>query len=170
MRLIRLAFVLALGLTLAPLAGEAQQAARLPTIGFLGASTPAAMRDMVASFVGRLHELGWIEGRNIAIVEALSVSPVAVSSPLALFVLPLVVVFASSPLPLVGPLAPILLMPARRLADFPLVPVSRRSMVVPRWYKQDGTRHELGSNDDPRAVVSRTHIPAAVREGPVLPV
>jgi len=128
------------------------------------------MRDMVAAFVGRLHELGWIEGRNIAIVEALSVSPVAVSSTLALFVLPLVVVFASSPLPLVGPLTPPLLMPARRLADFPLVPVSRRSMVVPRWYKQDGTRHELGSNDDPRAVVSRTHIPAAVREGPVLPV
>jgi putative tryptophan/tyrosine transport system substrate-binding protein len=67
MRLIRLAIVLALGLTLAPLAGEAQQAAKLPTIGFLGASTTSAMRDMVASFVGRLHELGWMEGRNIAI-------------------------------------------------------------------------------------------------------
>jgi putative ABC transport system substrate-binding protein len=25
------------------------------------------MRDMVAAFVGRLHELGWMEGRNIAI-------------------------------------------------------------------------------------------------------
>src|SRR2546425_3110990 len=67
MRLIGLAVVLALGLVIAPLAVEAQLAARLPTIGFLGASTPSAMRDMVAAFVGRLHELGWMEGRNIAI-------------------------------------------------------------------------------------------------------
>jgi len=67
MRLIGLAVVLALGLVLAPLAAEAQQAAKLPTIGFLGASTPAAMRDWVAAFVGGLHELGWIEGRTIRI-------------------------------------------------------------------------------------------------------
>src|SRR2546426_2092522 len=67
MRLIGLAVVLALGLVIAPLAVEAQLAARLPTIGFLGASTTSAMRDMVAAFVGRLHELGWMEGRNIAI-------------------------------------------------------------------------------------------------------
>jgi putative ABC transport system substrate-binding protein len=50
-----------------PLAAEAQQPARLPTIGFLGASTPSAMRDWVAAFVERLHGLGWIEGRTIAI-------------------------------------------------------------------------------------------------------
>src|SRR5215831_14102048 len=169
MRRIGLAVLITV-LVLAPLAGGAQQPARLPTIGFPGASTPAAMRDMVAAFVGRLHELGWVEGRNIAIVEALSVSPVAVSSTLALFVLLLVVVFASSPLPLVGPLAPILLMPAWRLAGFPLAPVTRRGMVVPSWYEQDRARNELGSDDDPRAVVSRTHIPAAVRKGPILPV
>src|SRR5262249_57136692 len=107
-----------------------------------------------------------MEGRNIAIVEALSVSPVAVSSTLALFVLPLVVVFASSPLPLVGPLAPILLMPARRLAGFPLAPVTRRGMVVPRWYEQDRARNELWSDDDPPALVSPTPIPAPLPPGP----
>ena len=67
MRRIGLAVVLALNFALVPLAARAQQPARLPTIGFLGASTPSAMRDMVAAFVGRLHELGWMEGRNIAI-------------------------------------------------------------------------------------------------------
>ncbi len=67
MRLIGLAVVLALNFALVPLAARAQQPPRLPTIGFLGASTPSAMRDMVAAFVGRLHELGWMEGRNISI-------------------------------------------------------------------------------------------------------
>jgi integrase len=37
-------------------------------------------------------------------------------------------------------------MPARRLAGFPLAPVSREGMVIPRWYEQDRARHELGSN------------------------
>ena len=50
-----------------PFAVQAQQAARLPTIGFLGASTPAAQAHMVAALVQRLRELGWIEGRTIAI-------------------------------------------------------------------------------------------------------
>jgi len=101
-------------------------------------------------------------------VETLSVSPVSVRSILALFVLPLTLV--ASPLPLVRPLASILLMPVRRPAGFPLAPVSGRGMVVPSWYEQERARHELGSNDDPRAVVSRPHMPAAVREGPILSV
>jgi len=67
MRRIGLAVVLALNFALVPLAARAQQPARPPTIEFLGASTPSAMRDMVAAFVARLHELGWMEGRNIAI-------------------------------------------------------------------------------------------------------
>jgi putative ABC transport system substrate-binding protein len=49
-----------------PLAARAQPA-KLPTIGFLGASTPAAWSEWTAAFVQRLHELGWAEGRNIAI-------------------------------------------------------------------------------------------------------
>jgi putative tryptophan/tyrosine transport system substrate-binding protein len=50
-----------------PLAARAQQPGKLPTIGFLGASTPSAWSHWVAAFVQRLHELGWIEGRTVAI-------------------------------------------------------------------------------------------------------
>jgi putative tryptophan/tyrosine transport system substrate-binding protein len=50
-----------------PLAARAQQSARLPTIGFLGAPTPSAWRHYVPAFVRRLNELGWIEGRTAAI-------------------------------------------------------------------------------------------------------
>jgi putative ABC transport system substrate-binding protein len=50
-----------------PLAARAQQAERPPTIGFLGGQSPAGMSHLVAAFVLRLRELGWIEGRNIAI-------------------------------------------------------------------------------------------------------
>jgi putative ABC transport system substrate-binding protein len=50
-----------------PLAARAQQPAKLPTIGVLGATTPATYGLFVAAFVQRLRELGWIEGRTIAI-------------------------------------------------------------------------------------------------------
>ena len=50
-----------------PLAARAQQPAKLPTIGLLGAATPAAWSLFIAAFVRRLRELGWIEGRTIAI-------------------------------------------------------------------------------------------------------
>jgi putative ABC transport system substrate-binding protein len=50
-----------------PLAARAQQSARLPTIGFLGAATPIAWEEWVAAFVQRLHELNWIEGRTVTI-------------------------------------------------------------------------------------------------------
>jgi ABC-type uncharacterized transport system substrate-binding protein len=50
-----------------PLAAGAQQAGKLPTIGFLGGATPSAMGQLVAAFVQRLRELGWVEGRTIAI-------------------------------------------------------------------------------------------------------
>jgi len=50
-----------------PLVSRAQQPAKLPTIGFLGATTPSADGQRFAAFVQRLRELGWIEGRNIAI-------------------------------------------------------------------------------------------------------
>ncbi len=52
---------------LAPLVARAQQAKKLPTIGFLGASTSSAWSHWTAAFVQRLRELGWIEGRTIAI-------------------------------------------------------------------------------------------------------
>src|SRR5262245_23348680 len=50
-----------------PLAARAQQATKLPTIGFLGQSTRSAASEWVAAFVQRLRELGWIEGRTVAI-------------------------------------------------------------------------------------------------------
>jgi hypothetical protein len=50
-----------------PLGARAQQAAKPPTIGFLGANTPSAQSQWTAAFVQRLRELGWIEGRTIAI-------------------------------------------------------------------------------------------------------
>ena len=50
-----------------PLAARAQEANRLPTIGFLGPSTESAGSLWAAAFVQRLRELGWIDGRNVAI-------------------------------------------------------------------------------------------------------
>ena len=50
-----------------PLAARAQQAGKLPTIGLLGATTPAAQSQLTAAFVQRLRELGWIEGRTVTI-------------------------------------------------------------------------------------------------------
>jgi hypothetical protein len=49
-----------------PLAARAQQS-KPPTIGFLGTSTSVAMNRRVTAFVQRLRELGWIEGRTVAI-------------------------------------------------------------------------------------------------------
>ena len=50
-----------------PLAARAQQPAKVPTIGYLGANTPSADSQRNADFVQRLRELGWIEGRTVAI-------------------------------------------------------------------------------------------------------
>jgi putative ABC transport system substrate-binding protein len=50
-----------------PLAARAQQAGRLPTVGFLGAATPAGWSMWTPAFVQRLRELGWIEGRTVSI-------------------------------------------------------------------------------------------------------
>jgi ABC-type uncharacterized transport system substrate-binding protein len=61
-------FIMLLGGVAAwPLAARAQQGAKLPTIGFLGAVTPSAWSPLVAAFVQRLRELGWIENRTVAI-------------------------------------------------------------------------------------------------------
>jgi putative tryptophan/tyrosine transport system substrate-binding protein len=50
-----------------PLAARAQQASKLPVIGFLGSTTPTIHGQWAAAFVQRLRELGWIEARNISI-------------------------------------------------------------------------------------------------------
>jgi putative tryptophan/tyrosine transport system substrate-binding protein len=48
------------------LAARAQPAGKLPTIGFLGADA-SAFAPWTAAFVARLGELGWIEGKTVAI-------------------------------------------------------------------------------------------------------
>jgi ABC-type uncharacterized transport system substrate-binding protein len=50
-----------------PLAAHAQQPPKLPIIGFLGTSTPSAQRETTDAFVQRLGELGWTDGRTVAI-------------------------------------------------------------------------------------------------------
>jgi putative ABC transport system substrate-binding protein len=55
------------GAAMWPLAARTQQP-KLPTIGFLGTGTSASWTQWTAAFVQRLRELGWIEGRTIAIV------------------------------------------------------------------------------------------------------
>jgi putative tryptophan/tyrosine transport system substrate-binding protein len=62
-------FITLLGGTVAawPIAARAQQAGKPPTIGFMGSTTASAGAQWVAAFVQRLRELGWLEGRNVAI-------------------------------------------------------------------------------------------------------
>jgi putative tryptophan/tyrosine transport system substrate-binding protein len=60
-------FIAALGGAAAwPVAGRAQPA-KLPTVGFLIPGTPASFGQRVAACTRRLRELGWIEGRTVAI-------------------------------------------------------------------------------------------------------
>jgi hypothetical protein len=49
-----------------PLAARAQQLGKLPTIGVLGADA-TVWSPWTAAFVARLSELGWTEGRTVAI-------------------------------------------------------------------------------------------------------
>jgi putative tryptophan/tyrosine transport system substrate-binding protein len=65
MRLIGLAVVLTVSLTLAPLAGEAQQAGKLPRIAFLAGGAQAADALLIETFWLRMKELGYVEGKNI---------------------------------------------------------------------------------------------------------
>jgi putative ABC transport system substrate-binding protein len=53
--------------TVWPLAAGAQQSGKLPTLGFLGGATAASTSANTAAFLRRLRELGWAEGRNIAV-------------------------------------------------------------------------------------------------------
>jgi putative tryptophan/tyrosine transport system substrate-binding protein len=50
-----------------PLSARAQQPAKLPTIGYLGPNTRSLDSQRLVAFVERLRELGWIEGRTVAI-------------------------------------------------------------------------------------------------------
>ena len=60
---------LTVAVLVAPLAGEAQPAARVPRIGFLSQASPSdpAMLGRLRAFQQGLRELGYVEGQNIAI-------------------------------------------------------------------------------------------------------
>jgi putative ABC transport system substrate-binding protein len=61
-------FITLLGSAVAwPLPACAQQTPKLPTIGFLSPTRGSVENQRVAAFVQRLRELGWIEGRTVAI-------------------------------------------------------------------------------------------------------
>jgi ABC-type uncharacterized transport system substrate-binding protein len=63
----RRSFITLLGGTVAwPLAARAQQP-KAATIGLLGTGSAAAQSQWTAAFVQRMRELGWVEGRNLAI-------------------------------------------------------------------------------------------------------
>src|SRR5438477_3137787 len=55
------------GLLTAPLAAEAQQAGKVPRIGFLSLTSPSDRPPLLDAFRQRLRELGWVEGQNIVI-------------------------------------------------------------------------------------------------------
>jgi putative ABC transport system substrate-binding protein len=64
----RRAFITLLGIAaMWPLAARAQQAGKLPTIGFMGASTRSAWSGWVEAFEQQLRNLGWIGGRTVTI-------------------------------------------------------------------------------------------------------
>src|SRR3984893_2127310 len=50
-----------------PLTARGQQPSRLQTIGVFGAASRSTSHTWIAAFVQRLRDLGWIEGRNVAI-------------------------------------------------------------------------------------------------------
>jgi putative ABC transport system substrate-binding protein len=67
MQLIGLAIVLAVGLVLAPVPGEAQTAGTPRRIGVLYPSARAADTRSDESLIDGLRALGWIEGRNLVV-------------------------------------------------------------------------------------------------------
>jgi putative tryptophan/tyrosine transport system substrate-binding protein len=60
-------FIAALGAAAAWPAAARAQPAKIPTVGFLVPGTPASVAERVAACTRRLLELGWIEGRTVAI-------------------------------------------------------------------------------------------------------
>ena len=56
-----------LGLLAAPLAARAQQAGKVPRIGWLGGPTRESAEPFVRVFRRGLKDLGWVEGQNIVV-------------------------------------------------------------------------------------------------------
>ena len=56
-----------------PLAAWAQLG-KLPTVGIIGSGTPATHGHWYAALVQRLRELGWIDGRTVAVGPYLTIT------------------------------------------------------------------------------------------------
>jgi len=68
LRTVGLLVTFAVGVLSAPLAADAQPAAKAYRLGYLALSAPGPRTDPIwQAFVHRLGELGWVVGRNIAI-------------------------------------------------------------------------------------------------------
>jgi len=67
MRLVGLAVVLTLSLALALLAAEAQQAGKVPRIGYLNPGSATTQHRILEAFKQSLRDQGYIEGQNVAI-------------------------------------------------------------------------------------------------------
>jgi len=63
----RFVSILVLAILLAPFAADAQQAANVPRIGWLGGPTRESAEPFVQVFLRGLKDLGWVEGQNIVI-------------------------------------------------------------------------------------------------------
>lgn len=66
-RRVILIVVLALGVVRIPLLAQAQQAGKVPRVGFLGSASATANKDRLEAFGHGLRDLGYVEGRNILI-------------------------------------------------------------------------------------------------------
>jgi len=63
----RIIFPFVLSVLAAPLAADAQQAKRLPRIGYLNGGSPSAFEYLTEAFRQGLRELGYVEGQTITI-------------------------------------------------------------------------------------------------------
>ena len=50
-----------------PVSAHGQQSTKLPTIGYLGPNTRAVDGLRIDAFLKRMRELGWLDGRTVAI-------------------------------------------------------------------------------------------------------
>jgi len=56
-----------LGAVTLPFAVHAQRAGKPPVIGYIGANNEAIDRPRINAFMQRLSDIGWADGRNIAV-------------------------------------------------------------------------------------------------------
>jgi len=65
------------GATAWPLAARAQQAAKLPIIGFLSSSSPANRASLITAFRQGVRESGYVDGKSVAIEYRWAVALIA---------------------------------------------------------------------------------------------